>query len=408
MDTVAAAEDAVETASQAIAQVSARVVSRAYRTPFAISSGATPRLESVLVSVRTQDAAGTGETTAMTAYSGETTAGVIDVIESVLTPAVLGHPLFDLAGLHKRMDEAVRGRSLAKAAIDMAAIDAQGRMLGVAAGALLGGRVRDAIDTAWVIGLGEIEATVAEAAAKAGEGYRHIKVKGGLDPRRDAELVEELCRALPAGVELAIDFNEAYDLGTALPTLQRMQRAGLALAEQPVPGWDAEGLARLTAALDLRVMADESVQSIHDAMRLAHMNACDVFNIKLLKVGGLYRARQVAAIAEAAGIAVKVGSMPELGLATMAAAHFAAATPVASVPADLIGPLLVDDDIIDPAPFLARPGQVILPDGPGLGVDVGPPGIAPGSPAGPGTTAGPGSPAVPGSPAGPGAGTVTQ
>jgi L-alanine-DL-glutamate epimerase-like enolase superfamily enzyme len=270
------------------------------------------------------------------------------------------------------MDEAVRGRSLAKAAIDMAAIDAQGRALGIPAGALLGGRVRDAVDMAWVIGLGEIEPIVAEAVAKAGEGYWHIKVKGGLDPRRDAELVEELCRTLPTGVELAIDFNEAYDLGTALPTLQRMQRAGLALAEQPVPGWDADGLARLTEALDLRVMADESVQSIHDAMRLARINACDVFNIKLLKVGGFYRARQVAAIAEAAGIAVKVGSMPELGLATMAAAHFAAATPVASVPADLIGPLLVDGDIIDPAPFITRPGQVVLPDGPGLGVNVDP------------------------------------
>jgi L-Ala-D/L-Glu epimerase len=371
VDAMAAAKDVGKTASQAVTQVSTTVVSRAYRTPFAISSGATPSLESVLVLLTAQDATGIGETTAMTAYSGETTAGIIDVIESVLTPAVLGHPLFDLAGLHKRMDEAVRGRSLAKAAIDMAAIDAQGRALGIPAGALLGGRVRDAVDMAWVIGLGEVEAIVAEAVAKAGEGYRHIKVKGGLDPRRDAELVEELCRALPAGVELAIDFNEAYDLGTALPTLQRMQRAGLALAEQPVPGWDVGGLARLTEALDLRVMADESLQSIHDAMRLARINACDVFNIKLLKVGGFYRARQVAAIAEAAGIAVKVGSMPELGLATMAAAHFAAATPVASVPADLIGPLLVDGDIIDPTPFATRPGQVVLPDGPGLGVNVG-------------------------------------
>jgi L-alanine-DL-glutamate epimerase-like enolase superfamily enzyme len=329
-------------------------------------------LESVLVRLATQDAAGIGETTAMTAYSGETTAGIIDVIELVLTPAVLGHPLFDLAGLHKRMDEAVRGRSLAKAAIDMAVIDAQGRALGIPAGALLGGRVRDAIDTAWVIGLGEIEAIVAEAAAKVGEGYRHIKVKGGLDPRRDAELIEELRRTLPDEAELAIDFNEAYDVGTALPLLQRMQRAGLVLAEQPVPGWDVNGLARLTQSLDLRVMADESLQSIHDAVRLARLGACDVFNIKLLKVGGLYRARQVAAVAEAAGIAVKVGSMPELGLATMAAAHFAAATPVASVPADLIGPLLVDDDITDPAPFITRPGQVLLPDAPGLGVDVGP------------------------------------
>lgn len=358
-------------ASRAITRVSTTVVSRAYQTPFAISSGSTPRLTSVLVSLTAGDTVGIGETTEMTAYSGETTAGIVDVIESVLTPAVLGCPLFDLAGLHQRMDAAVRGRSLAKAAIDMAAVDALGRALNVSAGALLGGRVRDTVDIAWVIGLGEIDAIVAEAVAKAGAGYRHIKVKGGLDQRRDAELVEELCRSLPPGVDLAMDFNEAYEVGTALPTLQRMQRAGLAIAEQPVPGWDAEGLARLTQVLELRVMADESLHSIHDALRLARMQACDVFNIKLLKVGGFYRARQVAAIAEAAGIAVKVGSMPELGVATVAAAHFAAATPIASVPADLVGPLLVDSDIIDPLPFTSRPGQVVLPEGPGLGVDLG-------------------------------------
>jgi len=377
VDSVAAVEDVSRVTSLTITRVSTTVVSRTYRTPFAISGGSTASLESVLVELSARDTTGgreptgVGETTAMTAYSGETTAGIIDVIESVLTPAVLGHPLFDLAGLHKRMDAAVRGRSAAKAAIDIAVVDAQGRALGVPAGALLGGRSREAIDIAWVIGLGEIDAVVAEAAAKAAEGYRHIKVKGGIDPRADVALVEELCRALPDGVELAIDFNAAYDLGTALPVLLRMQRAGLVLAEQPVHGWDIEGLARLTGALDLRVMADESLHSIHDALGLARRGACDVFNIKLLKVGGFYRARQVAAIAEAAGIAVKVGSMPELGVATLAAAHFAAATPVASVPADLVGPLMVHGDIIDPAPFTSRLGQVALPDGPGLGVTVG-------------------------------------
>jgi L-alanine-DL-glutamate epimerase-like enolase superfamily enzyme len=369
-DVMAAANDVGAAGAQTITAVSTTVVSRPYLTPFEISSGSTPTLESVLVRITAQDAVGIGETTAMTAYSGETTAGLIDAIQSILAPAVVGRPLFDLAGLHQHMDAAVRGRSLAKAAIDMAAIDAQGRALGVPAGVLLGGRVRETVDMAWVIGLAEIEPAVAEAVGKVAEGYRHIKVKGGHDPRRDIELVTELCRSLPAEAELAIDFNEAYDLGTALPMLQRMQRAGLVLAEQPVPGWDVAGLARLTQALDLRVMADESIQSVHDAMRLVRRGACDVFNIKLLKVGGFYRARQVAAIAEAAGIAVKVGTMPELGIATMAAAHFAAATPVATVPADLVGPLLVDGDIVDSAPFTSRPGHAVLPDGPGLGVEL--------------------------------------
>lgn len=353
-----------------IDDVSTTVVSRPYRTPFAISGGSTARLESVLVRVAAGGVVGVGETTAMTAYTGETTAGVDDVICSVLRPAVLGHDLFDLAHLHQRMDAAARGRALAKAAIDLAVVDAQGKALDAPASTLIGGRVLDEVPAAWVIGLGEPPAVVAEALAKAVEGWRHLKVKGGLNPDADLRLVEELGGVLPPDVELAIDFNGAYDLSTALRLLRRMQRAGLCVAEQPVPAWDVDGLARLTAELEVRVMADESLQSLQDALQLAARRACDVFNIKLLKVGGLYRARQVAAVAEAAGIAVKVGSMPELGVATLAAAHFAAATPVASVPADLIGPLLVEDDIVDPAPFTARPGRVILPDGPGLGARV--------------------------------------
>lgn len=363
--------EAADAAAATVGQVTTTVMGRDYRSPFAISSGSTARLDSVFVQLATVGAGnvvGVGETTAMTAYSGETTAGLRDVIETVLAPAVAGHRLFDLAGLHQVMDRAVRGRSLAKAAIDMAVLDAQGKVLGVPAWALVGGSVRDAVELAWVIGLGDIGAIAEEAALKAESGYRHIKVKGGTEPSRDIQLIEELARSVPAGVQVAIDLNEGYDFTTALATLRRMERAGLSLAEQPVPGWDVEGMARLTAALDLQVAADESLQSLHDAMRLARERACDVFNIKVLKVGGLHRARQVAAVAEAAGVAVKVGSMPELEVATVAAAHFAASTPVATVPADLIGPLLVEGDSPGWAPADKEVGWLSIPTGPGLGL----------------------------------------
>lgn len=375
LDSVAAgplgAEAANGPAAVRIAGVTTVVQERAYRSPFDISSGSTSRLESVFVRLAVDGSSGVvgvGETTPMTAFSGETTAGIRDVIETVLAPAVTGRPLFDAAGLHQRMDEAVRGRSLAKAALDMAVFDAQARTLGVSVAALLGGRVRPSVQVAWVIGLGEIAAIVEEAVGKAQQGFGHIKVKGGTEPRRDVALVQELARCLPPGVEIAIDLNEGYDVATALPALRRMQEAGLAVAEQPVPAWDVDGLHRLTQALDLTVVADESLQSLHDALRLASSRACDAFNVKVLKVGGLYRARQVAAVAEAAGIAIKVGSMPELGVATVAAAHFAAATPCATVPADLVGPLLVESDVVQTAAY-DTPGVLTLPDGPGFGID---------------------------------------
>jgi muconate cycloisomerase len=128
-------------------------------------------------------------------------------------------------------------------------------------------------------------------------------------------------------------------------------------------------MAALRARGGARVMADESVQSAHDALEVVRRGAADVLNIKVLKVGGLYRARQVAALAESAGLAVKIGTMPELGVATLAAAHLSAALPHATVPPDLVGPLLVEEEPLAPAAFASTPGTgvVELPLAPGLG-----------------------------------------
>lgn len=358
-----------DVAAAAIESVSVEVVRRPYRVPFGISSGRTDEITSLLVRVESAGTVGVGETTPMTAYSGETALGLEEVIAAHLRPAVLGTPVFDLAGLHARMDGAIRSRPLAKAGLDMAVVDLQGKLLGVPATALLGGRVREKVAIAWVVGLDDVQATVEEARERVAHGFGHIKVKGGVEIDRDVELVSRLGERLPPGTEIGLDANEGYERQRALRALRHMERAGLSLVEQPLPGWDHRGMAELAAALDLLVAADESLYSLHDAADLARRHACDVFNIKLLKVGGLHRARQIAAVAEAEGIAIKVGSMPELGVATLAAAQFAAATPGATVAADLVGPLMVDGDVIaSPALTLeACPGYVRVPHGPGFG-----------------------------------------
>ena len=364
--------DRFATSAARIESVAVDMVRRRYVSPFGISSGDTPELISLLVRIEALGEAGVGETTPMTAYSGETPNGLREVIEQWLAPVVVGRSVFDLAGLHLSMDGAIRGRPLAKAALDMALVDLQGRLLQVPATALLGGRAREQIDIAWVVGLGDIEATVREAVARAAQGFRHIKVKGGTDLRRDEELVGELSRSLPPGTEIGLDANAGYELSSALPALRRMEARGLSLVEQPLPGWDLRGMARLAGTLDLLVVADESLRSLQDAVALARAGACDVFNVKLLKVGGLYRARQLAGVAEAEGIPIKVGSMPELGVGTLAAAHFAAATPSATVAADLVGPLMVEKDVlVSPRLDLETcPGAMRVPDLPGLGCTI--------------------------------------
>ncbi|MFG2007233.1 mandelate racemase/muconate lactonizing enzyme family protein [Spirillospora sp. NPDC048911] len=357
-------------AGDPITAIRTRVVRAPYRRPFQISSGISTELISLVAEVETAGGArGVGETSPMTAYTGETLAGVTAAIEDHLTPALVGLDPLDRAGAHLAMDTALRGQHVAKAALDIALYDLAGRLSGWPVHALLGGRVRDRVPIAWVVGLGTLDEMAAEAAEYAALGFRHIKVKGGHDPERDLELVRAVRAALPADAELCLDANEGYDL-SALPALARMADAGLSLLEQPLPHWDVAGLARLRERLDVRVMVDESMQSPQDALEIVRRGAADVLNIKILKVGGLYRALQIAAIADAAGLAVKIGSMPELGVATLAALHLAAALPGATVPADLVGPLLVEAEPLAPAAFAAADGWVDVPRAPGLGHDL--------------------------------------
>lgn len=348
--------------------VTTRVVERPYVRPFGIASGRSEALTSLLVEVAAGGEVGVGEASPMTAYTGETLAGLVSAVEDLLAPALVGRPLYGITHAHAVMADAVRGQHLAKAALDLALHDLVGRAASVPVHTLLGGAVRRQVPIAWVIGLGEVEEVVAEARAYADRGFGHLKVKGGEDPARDVRLVRALREALPPGTELSLDANEGYSRTDALTALPELARAGLDIVEQPVPRWDVRALAELRHRSRVRVMVDESVQSVHDALAVVRADAADVLNIKILKVGGLLPARQIVGIAQAAGLAVKVGSMPELGVATLAGLHLAAVAPAGSVPADLVGPLLVTGDDLAPDVFEGPvTGHLTTPDRPGLG-----------------------------------------
>ncbi|MFE7130166.1 mandelate racemase/muconate lactonizing enzyme family protein [Streptomyces sp. NPDC057638] len=356
-----------------IAEIQTRVIRAPYRRPFVISSGTSPELVSLLVEVRTTDGAtGHGEASPMTAYTGETLAGLAAAVTDHVAPALIGRDPRDLAGAHTAMDRAIRGQRLAKAALDIALHDLAARAAGWPLHLLLGGAVRDPVETAWVVGLGTLDEMAAEAAEYAARGFTHVKVKGGDDPEADIRLVRLVRDAIPSTTELSLDANEGYSPATAAHTVTRLADAGLDLIEQPLPRWDLDGMASLRRAGAVRVMADESLHSLQDALEIVRRGAADVLNIKLLKVGGLYPARQVAAVAAAAGLPVKLGTMPELGVATLAAAHLAAALPGATVAPDLVGPLLVAAEPLAPKAFAgaAESGRVTLPGVAGLGDDL--------------------------------------
>ncbi len=203
-------------------------------------------------------------------------------------------------------------------------------------------------------------------------GFNVIKVKVGKDPDRDVRAVEEVWRAIGDRASIRLDANQGYDVSTAIRAIRRIERiCPIESVEQPVPRWDVEGLAEVRRAVRTPIMADEAIFGVHDVFKVARARAADIINIKIGKVGGIYPALKVAAVAESAGLKCAVGSNLELGIGAAAGLHFAASAIPVTVAGDLmIGPYLHERDIADRClERLVMQGESVLPAGAGLGVE---------------------------------------
>ena len=315
-------------------------------------------------------------------YFGESPIIVQTVIDNYLAPAVAGVELGNAAELHARMDAVIKGYPYAKAAVEFAFYDLTGRWLHVPVHALLGGRVRHRVPITHSIGLIPIDEAEKEAAQVAAEGIRTIKIKVGVDARRDIEIVKAVRAAAGDHVDICVDANEGYRTpGEAVAVVREMAKQRLKYVEQPVMG--IERLAEVARAIDAPVMADESAWNAHDAIQIAERRAAQIVSIYTTKPGGLYKAMEVAAVCRAAGIICNVNGSVETGVGNLANIHLAAAAPAVtlscvvpvSTPAawqkGQIGGIYYRDDLIA-EPMRLVDGAVEVPTGPGMGIDVDP------------------------------------
>jgi len=343
-----------------------------YKKPFIINGGPSSVGDHVLTRVHTDEGTiGYGEGAPMVSYSDETQKDILNGVLDYLAPCLVGMDPFDLEEIHHRMETVLPGHHFAKASIDLALYDAMGKKLNLPAYALLGGKVRDRIPMAWVVGLGTIDEMVEEAVAHVKRyGFQTVKLKIGREPRKDLDVVREVRSALGPDVKIRVDANQGYDVSTAIKTLRRMEQYDLELVEQPVAKWNLLGMAEVTAALDTPIEADESMFGLHDAMTLIRLKACDILNIKIMKPCGLYGSKKVAAAAEGAGMTCLVGSMVEFGPGTAAGLHFAAAHRVVSHACEPVGGFLFASDVVEQDFGLNAvvDGCLRVPEGPGLGV----------------------------------------
>ena len=313
-------------------------------------------------------------------YFGESPLIARTIIENYLAPAVAGVELGNVIDLHARMDAVIKGYPYAKAAVEFAFYDLTGRWLGVPVHMLLGGRARSRVPVTHSIGLISIEEAEKEAALVAAEGIKTIKIKIGVDPKRDVEIVKAVRAAVGDEVDICVDANEGYRTpGEAVCAVREMEKQRLKYVEQPVMG--IERIAEVARAIDSPVMADESAWNAHDVLQINERRAAQIVSIYTTKPGGLYKAMEVAAVCRAAGIVCNVNGSVETGVGNLANIHLAAAAPAVTlscvVPVSTptawqkgqIGGIYYRDDLIA-EPMQLVDGAIEVPTGPGMGINV--------------------------------------
>lgn len=338
------------------------------------SSGLIDRLEEVVVKLETTDgAAGWSEVRGNAPYvTGDDRGRVVASLAGILCPALVARREIAPATLGRVMDGIVAANSPAKAALEIAAHDALARTLGVPLRRLLGGGEQASLPIHGSLPFCPPEEAARTALSYLDRGIRKIKVRVGL-PALDDDLarLESVRTAIaghPAGAQalLATDTNQGWSVKQAIRALRRFEDFSLTWAEQPVAGHDLAGMKEVRLSTSVPILADESCGSLSDLLRIVEQRAADGVHLKLVKAGGIRALMAMVRVAEEAGLPYLVGQMDEGTLAT--AAGLACAAAASPMSCELWGFQRVGSQPF--SPLTMQDGRVVLPTGPGLGIEV--------------------------------------
>jgi muconate cycloisomerase len=270
---------------------------------------------------------GWGETCPRPYVTGETIDSAREELRRVILPAFLGRGFDDpdstARSLLRFLDGLDRNQHAAFCAAELALLDLAGQAFGISAGELLGPVRRERIEYSGVIAAIDPDEAVTRARELADYGVRNVKVKVGPDLDENLRRLTAVRETLGADAELRIDANCAWDLDAAVRQLEGLSDFRLAGVEQPLPATDLQGLRALTAAAIVPVVADECLATLEDARRLVDRRACDIFNVRIAKVGGLLNAGRIHRCARAAGLECQLGAqVGETGLLSAAGRHY--------------------------------------------------------------------------------------
>jgi muconate cycloisomerase len=310
-----------------------------------------------------------GEASPFLYYAPETQEDVVSTIRNYMSPLLMGMDPFEMEKIDDLFHKTIDGHHFSKSAVEMALWDIMGKALGVPLYTLLGGKFREGVPLVAILQSEDTDEIVREAEDWVSRGFQQIKVKVGFGPDKDVAKVEAVRRAVGDGIAIRVDAEESYDLKVALAVARRLEDLDIELFSQPIPRHNYHDMGVLRRSVGIPLLLDESITTPEDVLLATRLETGDLVNIKVVKSGGILNSKRMAAIAKAAGKDCLVGSMLEMGPGTIFAGHFAISTGNVTYASEIVGPLLLSDDILAD-PVVVENGRLRVPDSPGLGIQL--------------------------------------
>lgn len=277
----------------------------------------------------------------------------------------IGRDIRHFRSLIDESNQLFREYSATRTAIDIALHDAFCKYMDIPVVDFYG-RKHNSLPTSVTIGICNVDDTLKEAHEYKLKGFRVLKVKTGLNVEEDIERFCKLHETYGHNFTLRVDANQGYDISDTIRFYKATNHLGLELIEQPLPvGKEAE-MNKLPDEIRHKMACDESLKNAKSAFQLASTpRTCGIFNIKLMKCGGLSGAFDIANIANAAEIDLFWGCFDESIISISAALH-AAFTCKNTKYLDLDGSLDLAEDLVTGG-FKIEDGIMSIKEGPGFG-----------------------------------------
>ncbi len=323
----------------------------------------------VLIRIHTDEGiVGTAEAPARPEIYGETQKSIVALVEQHLGPGLAGKDPLLLEELNALLDR-FPYNYCAKGGVDVALHDIAGKAMNLPVYKLLGGKTRDRVPVSWMVGINPPEKMAWECEKFLARGIKAFKIKAGVDYTEDRERFISIRRAVGEDSLLYIDANQGFkSLKKSLTLLGELEKHGLAFVEEPFPVHNRKDRLEAARTLSIPLMGDESCFTPWEVARELALGAVGIVLIKVARTG-FFQTRKIIHLCQQAGVPCMIGSQGDSSIGAAASLHAAVAFSNILFPAEVSYHLRMQGELLKNPPEFKN-GELFVPDGPGLGVEI--------------------------------------